>query len=174
MISCVSGSRVSVLPREDAVLHVEGGVDVLPCGARARLDEALLEVVREEGVEDRVHGGVGVGEAGGEEVDGDDDGGLADVGGCADEGHLGYPVGEPAEDIDGDDGEDQLRYLSVRASLLFALVFWTHCFEFADDEAVEDEDEEEGDGEAEDEAVDGEEALATGGLVLGCPYDVAG
>ena len=50
-------------PRQRRVLYLEHPVGISVRGARARLHEALLEVVREEGVEDGVHGAVGVGEA---------------------------------------------------------------------------------------------------------------
>lgn len=56
------GAPPVVPPGEDAVLHVEFPVDVLPRGAGAGLQEALLEVVTQEGVKDRVHCGVGVAE----------------------------------------------------------------------------------------------------------------
>lgn len=100
------------LPREHAVLEVEGGVGVVLRGARARFQEALLEVVAEEGVEDRVHGGVRVREAAGYQVDGHDEPGGVLLGGQLRE--LGNPVGEPAADVDGDDGQHQVGYLVKR------------------------------------------------------------
>lgn len=59
--------RAAPVPaRKRAVLLVQTGVDVLARGARARLQEALLEVVAEERVQDRVHGAVAVAQASGQ------------------------------------------------------------------------------------------------------------
>lgn len=68
------------------------GVDFLPRSARARLQETLLEIVTEEGVQNGVHGGVRVAEDANQEEDGDDEVGLTFIGGSVDKRNLGDPV----------------------------------------------------------------------------------
>ena len=146
----------------------------LPLVAVTSLAETLLEVVRQESVEDGVDGGVAVLEAVGEEDDDDQrvslvvsgrfaeiqkyqsDGGGSNclkfsedfrlincfpidgagqerktsdqlgkfsvisglsVSHSPDESDLGDPVGQPADDVDRDDGQHQLRHLPVGLSL---------------------------------------------------------
>ena len=59
--------------------------------------------------------------------------------GCEDERQLSDPVGQPAEDVDRDDGQNESRHLGVR--LLLALrglrVLRAHSFQF-DDHLKED------------------------------------
>lgn len=57
----------AVLARERAVLLVQARVHVLARGARARLQEALFEVVAEERVQDRVHRAVAIAQAAGQQ-----------------------------------------------------------------------------------------------------------
>ena len=58
---------------------------------------------------------------------------------CKDERQLSDPVGQPAEDVDRDDGQNESRHLGVR--LLLALrglrVLRAHSFQF-DDHLKED------------------------------------
>lgn len=161
-----------VAARENAVLKVQRGVDVPAGGARARLHEALLEVVRQEGVEDGVHRRVGVAEAAGQQEDRDGDLGLALVRRREDERHLRDPVGQPAEHVDRDHGQHQFGHLAMRLFLFAALVLWSDGLQLADHQEVEAEDEHQGNGEAQDEAVQGESRLSAQGLRLR-PQDVA-
>jgi hypothetical protein len=64
---------------EHAVLHVQCGIYILSRCTSTRFQEALLEVVTQEGVQDRVHGRVGVAKEAGEQEDGEADDGLAHV-----------------------------------------------------------------------------------------------
>ena len=77
-----------VTSREHAVLHVQCCIHVFACRACAGLQEALLEVVAQKCVENRVHGGVGVAEEPGEQEDGEADDGLANIRRSENEGHL--------------------------------------------------------------------------------------
>jgi len=165
--------RVGLVPaREHTILEVQRGIDVPAGGARARLQEALLEVVREEGVEDGVHRRVGVAEAAGQQENGDGDLGLALVRRREDERHLRDPVGQPAEHVDRDHGQHQFGHLAMRLFLLAALVFGSDSLQLADHQEVEAEDEHQGNGEAQDEAVQSEGRLSAQGLCLR-PQDVA-
>lgn len=77
-----------VTSREDAVLHMQRRIHVFACRACAGLQEALLEVVTQEGVKNGVHRGVGVAQEPGEQEDGEADDGLAHVRRGENEGHL--------------------------------------------------------------------------------------
>ena len=79
---------------------------------------------------------------------------------CEYECELRDPVGQPAEDVDGDDGEDEPRNLPVGLAPLLGLVLRPHRLQLDDDQDVEGEDEHEGHREAQDEAVEGERRLA--------------
>lgn len=87
------------------LLHLQLGVDVVALGAGARLQEALFEVVAEEGVQHGIHGRIGVAQAADQDENGDFQAAGA-AGRRIDEGHLRRPVREPAENVDGDNGED--------------------------------------------------------------------
>jgi len=89
--------RTATVPaRERAVLLVQACVYVLARRARARLEEALFEVVTEERVQDRVHGTVAVAQASGQQEYRDDDLGLALFGRREYQRHLRDPVRQPA------------------------------------------------------------------------------
>jgi len=84
---------VGLVPsREYAVLDVQRGVHVLAGSAGARLQEALLKVVAQEGVEDRIHRAVAVTEEAGQQEAGDGDVTLALLRWRIDQRHLGDPV----------------------------------------------------------------------------------
>lgn len=96
----------------DAVLVVECSIDVLTGDAGAGLGETLLKVVAEEGVQNGVHRAVRIAEKASKEEDGHV-GLLALVRLGIDERHLGEPIGQPAEDINGDDRENKPRDLAM-------------------------------------------------------------
>lgn len=82
-------SRLAVVAtREDAVLNMQSGIDFLARGTGARLEEALLEVVAQEGIQDWVHGRVRVTEEASEQEDAETDHGLTHVRRSEDERHL--------------------------------------------------------------------------------------
>ena len=102
---------------EDAVVCVQRPVHLRLGGALERLDEALAEVVAEEGVQQRVQHAVGVAHdrdhlvqlyapARHDAVVGEREHDLED------------PIWQPADDVDNDDGENHLGDAPVRASLL--------------------------------------------------------
>lgn len=78
--------------------------------------EPALEVVAEEGVEDRIEGRVCVGERGGD-VDEEPEVGrvMRVVGGQVADDHLVDPVGHPADDVNEDDRDHQPLDSPVRA-----------------------------------------------------------
>lgn len=116
----------AVLARERAVLLVQARVHVLARGARARLQEALLEVVAEERVQDGVHGAVAVAKAAGQQEYGDDDLGLALLGRREYQRHLRDPVRQPAQHVHRDHRQHQLGHLPVRLLFLLRLVHRSH------------------------------------------------
>ena len=75
------------------------------------------------------------------------------------EGELCDPVGEPAEDVDGDDGEDEAGDLPVGLAALLRLVLGPHRLQLDDHQDVEGQDEQERHCEAQHEAVEGERRL---------------
>jgi len=119
--------RTAAVPaRERAVLLVQARVHVLAGRARARLEEALLEVVAEERVQDRVHGAVAVAQAAGQQEYRDDDLGLALFGRREYQRHLRDPVRQPAQHVHRDHRQHQLGHLPVRLLLLLRLVHRSH------------------------------------------------
>ena len=100
---------------------------------RARVPETLPEVVREEAIEDGVDGGVGVLQAaGGQDQDHrargghqvykhgamiqDDPASILHTLRPEHDDHLCSPVREPAEEVDGEDGEDESGHLDHHIS----------------------------------------------------------
>jgi len=119
--------RAAAVPaRERAVLLVQARVHVLARSARARLEEALLEVVAEERVQDRVHGAVAVAQATGQQEYRDDDLGLALFGRREYQRHLRDPVRQPAQHVHSDHRQHQFGNLPVRFLLLLRLVHRSH------------------------------------------------
>lgn len=119
--------RAAAVPaRERAVLLVQARVHVLARGARARLQEALLEVVAEERVQDGVHGAVAVAKAAGQQEYGDDDLRLALLGRREYQRHLRDPVRQPAQHVHRDHRQHQFGHLPMRLLLLLRLVHRSH------------------------------------------------
>lgn len=112
--------------RKRAVLLVQTGVHVLAGSARARLQEALLEVVAEERVQDRVHGAVAVAQAPGQQEYRDHDLGLTLFGRREYQRHLRDPVRQPAQHVHRDHRQHQLGDLPVRFLLFLGLVHRSH------------------------------------------------
>lgn len=117
-----------VSARERAVLLVQARVHVFAGGARARLQEALLEVVTEERVQDRVHGAVAVAQATGQQEYRDDDLRLALFGRRKYQCHLRDPVRQPAQHVHRYYRQHQLGHLSVRFLLFLRLVHRPYLF----------------------------------------------
>lgn len=90
-----------VLSRKHAIFDVQRRVHVLAGRAGARLQETLLEVVAEKSVQNRIHRAVAVAEKTGQEKAGDADAGLTLFRRSVDQRHLGNPIGQPAEHVDG-------------------------------------------------------------------------
>ena len=169
---------------EGEVSPVEGRLAPPPEVAETGGAETFLEVVRQEGVEDRVDGRVCVLEAAGGEDE--QQGGVRQTlgRGGEEEEELQSPVGEPAEDVDGDDGQHQPSDGSLQSLLAGGparLSDWTGAPQLGHHQPVEGEDEEGGGGEAQDEGVEGEdgvlveEVLQAGVLrPQSSPDDVAG
>jgi len=149
---------------------MQRGVHVLAGGAGARLQEALLEVVAQEGVEDRIHRAVAVAEEAGQQEAGDGDVALALFRWRIDQRHLGDPVGQPAEHVHGDHCEHQLGHLAMRALLLLGLVLRAYRTQFPDHQEIEGQYEDQRNGEAQDESVQGEGGLAA---AVVRPIDIA-
>lgn len=108
--SAPSGGGAAVLD----VAHAPGHLTLVTV---TRLPEALLEVVREEGVEHGVNGRVGVLEAVRKQDYNHQGVALVEAGLLIDEGDLSDPVGKPADDVDSDHCEDQLGHLPVALPL---------------------------------------------------------
>jgi len=116
----------TVPPWECAVLLVQACVYVLARCARARLEEALFEVVTEERVQDRVHGAVAVAQASGQQEYRDDNLRLALFGRREYQRYLSDPVRQPAQYVHRDHRQHQLGHFSVRFLLLLRLVHRSH------------------------------------------------
>lgn len=163
--------RARLVPSgEHAVLDVQRRVHVLAGRAGARFQETFFKIVAEERVEDRVHRAVAVTEETGQQEAGYGDLALALFRRGVDQRHLHEPVGKPAENVDRDHGQHELRHFTMRSFLLLRLVLRAHRLQLPDHEEVEDQYEDERDGEAQDERVQGEGGVAS--AIVG-PVDVA-
>lgn len=151
---------------------MESSVHLLSGRTSAGFQEALLEVIRQECVQNRIHGGVGVGERSSNEEYDYSDGALALSRWCEDERNLRDPIRKPAEDIHGDHRQDKLGHFPMWLLLLFWFILRTHSPQFPYNKVVEDEYENERDGKAQDERIKNEGALSVQVLCL-WPHDVA-
>lgn len=124
--SAAAFRTAAVLARERAVLLVQARVHVLAGRARARLQEALFEVVAEERVQDRVHGAVAVAQASDQQEYRDHDLRLALHGRREYQRYLGDPVRQPAQHVHRDHRQHQLGHLPVRFLLLLRLIYRSH------------------------------------------------
>lgn len=158
--------------RKEAVLDVQLGVHLSSRRASERFRKRLLEVVTEEGVQDRVHCRVGVRQTLGQQHHGEGEGGLAGVRGHEGQPELGAPVREPAQDVHGDHAEDQVGDLAVGSLLFLASVLRADVPEAADHQEVEEKDEDEGYGESKGEGVQAKRHFAVHVRALR-PVDVA-
>ena len=119
----------------------------------AKVPEAPLKVLVQEGVEDGVQAAVGVAQRHAEEVGGHDGGGLGHV------GRQGLDQDEdvdwrPAHHEDGDHHQDQARDAAEVAVLLARARQEAHALQPHDHQRVADGDDDDGRHEAEDEDAD--------------------
>ena len=153
------------------MIGVQRAVHLRVRGALERLDEALAEVVAEEGVQQRVEHAVGVAHHRDhlEQLDAPPRHG-ARVG--EGERHLEDPVRQPADDVDGDDREHHLGDAPVRPSLLLRASRRPGGLQPQQHERVEDADERDGDGKAEQQRVPDERLVGRDRLSVR-PHDRA-
>ena len=151
---------------KDAVIGVKRAVHLGFRRALERLDEALAEVVAQESVQQWIQHAVGVAHDGDhlEQLDAPA-GHVARVG--ERQRHLEDPVGQPADDVHGDDRQHHLGDTTVRAPLHFGAARRTGRLQPEQDEGVEDADERNWNGEAEQQRVPDERLVGGDQLSVG-------
>lgn len=105
------------------------GINFLLIHTRKRLEEALPEVLAEEGIQYGIHRRIGIDQGAQQQENEYLEAGQVPLSRVrVDERQLGHPMGQPAADIDRNDGQDQPGDLSMGPPLLLRLggVFGAH------------------------------------------------
>lgn len=113
---CLSSFRipmVTYISCANAIVQFQLGIHVFRCGACARLQEALFEIVTQIGVQNWIDCTITVAQASDEQKYGDANPRTARFIGRCDENDLAQPIRQPTQYVNGDNGQYQFGHFAV-------------------------------------------------------------